>query len=43
MNQEMKEEKMVKKAKVESYDISRSDETMHLAIDLANDVRAIDK
>jgi hypothetical protein len=39
MNQEMKEEKMVKKAKVESYDISRSDETMHLAIDLAKFIK----
>lgn len=35
----MKEEKMVKKAKVESYDISRSDETMHLAIDLAKFIK----
>lgn len=39
MNQEMKEEKMVKKAKVESYDISRSDETMHLAVDLAKFIK----
>ncbi len=35
----MKEEKMVKKAKVESYDISRSDETMHLAVDLAKFIK----
>ncbi|KAA9338933.1 hypothetical protein F0P94_09080 [Adhaeribacter soli] len=39
MNQEMNENKMVKKAKVESYDISRSDETMHLAIDLAKFIK----
>jgi hypothetical protein len=39
MNQEMKEEKMVKKAKVESYDISRSDDTMHLAVDLAKFIK----
>jgi hypothetical protein len=39
MNQEMKEEKMVRKAKVESYDISRSDETMHLAVDLAKFIK----
>src|SRR5688572_27337598 len=39
MNQEMKEEKMVKKAKVESYDISRSDETMYLAVDLAKFIK----
>ncbi|WP_378016135.1 hypothetical protein [Adhaeribacter terreus] len=35
----MKEEKMVRKAKVESYDISRSDETMHLAVDLAKFIK----
>jgi hypothetical protein len=39
MNQEMKEDKMVRKAKVESYDISRSDETMHLAVDLAKFIK----
>ncbi|WP_234462406.1 hypothetical protein [Adhaeribacter terrigena] len=35
----MREDKMVKKAKVESYDISRSDETMHLAVDLAKFIK----
>ena len=35
----MKESKMVKKTKVESYDISRSDETMHLAVDLAKFIK----
>ena len=39
MNQEIKENKVLKKTKVESYDISRSDETMHLAIDLAKFIK----
>src|SRR5688572_33219778 len=38
-NQEEKENKVVRKAKVESYDISKSDETMHLAVDLAKFIK----
>jgi len=39
MNQEIKEDKLVKKARIESYDIAKSDETMHLAIDLAKFIK----
>ena len=39
VNQVAIEEKVVKKNKIESYDISRSDETMHLAIDLAKFIK----
>ncbi len=39
MNQEIKEEKLVKKSRIESYDIAKSDETMHLAIDLAKFIK----
>ncbi|QHL86849.1 hypothetical protein GU926_05110 [Nibribacter ruber] len=39
VNQVANEEKVVKKNKIESYDISRSDETMHLAIDLAKFIK----
>ncbi|RDV15890.1 hypothetical protein DXT99_07835 [Pontibacter diazotrophicus] len=39
MNQENKETKVQKKPKVESYDISKSDETLHLAIDLAKFIK----
>ncbi len=38
-NQINQQEKAVKKPKVESYDISRSDETLHLAIDLAKFIK----
>ncbi|WP_460893352.1 hypothetical protein [Rufibacter soli] len=33
------EDKVVKKSKIESFDISRSDETMHLAVDLAKFIK----
>ncbi|WP_181308204.1 hypothetical protein [Rufibacter sp. XAAS-G3-1] len=39
VNQEPNEEKVVKKHKIESFDISRSDETMHLAVDLAKFIK----
>lgn len=39
MNQDNKETKVQKKPKVESYDISKSDETLHLAIDLAKFIK----
>lgn len=39
MNQEIKENKLVKKSRIESYDIAKSDETMHLAIDLAKFIK----
>lgn len=40
MNQPEKETKALqKKAKVESYDIAKSDETMHLAVDLAKFIK----
>ncbi|PSR52245.1 hypothetical protein AHMF7605_01255 [Adhaeribacter arboris] len=39
MNQEIKEDKLVKKSRIESYDIAKSDETMHLAIDLAKFIK----
>jgi hypothetical protein len=39
MNQENLETKLVKKNKIESYDIAKSDETMHLAIDLAKFIK----
>jgi hypothetical protein len=39
MNQEIKDNKLVKKNKIESYDIAKSDETMHLAIDLAKFIK----
>lgn len=39
MNQEPKDNKLVKKSKIESYDIAKSDETMHLAIDLAKFIK----
>ncbi|WP_210490317.1 hypothetical protein [Rufibacter aurantiacus] len=39
MNQASNEEKVVKKNKIESFDISRSDETMHLAVDLAKFIK----
>jgi hypothetical protein len=39
MNQEIKDSKLVKKSKIESYDIAKSDETMHLAIDLAKFIK----
>ncbi|MBC3540313.1 hypothetical protein ACFSC6_02795 [Rufibacter sediminis] len=39
VNQETNEEKVVKKNKIESFDISRSDETMHLAVDLAKFIK----
>ncbi|KAA6434726.1 hypothetical protein ACD591_05100 [Rufibacter glacialis] len=38
-NQVTNEEKVSKKSKIESYDIARSDETMHLAIDLAKFIK----
>lgn len=38
-NLETQEPKAVKKPKIESYDIARSDETMHLAIDLAKFIK----
>lgn len=39
MNQEIKDNKVVKKSRIESYDISKSDETMTLAIDLAKFIK----
>jgi len=39
MNQENMDNKLVKKNKIESYDIAKSDETMHLAIDLAKFIK----
>lgn len=39
MNQEINENKLVKKSRIESYDIAKSDETMHLAIDLAKFIK----
>ncbi|RNI28143.1 hypothetical protein EFA69_18900 [Rufibacter immobilis] len=39
MNQANNEEKVLKKHKIESFDISRSDETMHLAVDLAKFIK----
>jgi hypothetical protein len=39
MNQEIKDNKMVKKSRIESYDIAKSDETMTLAIDLAKFIK----
>ena len=39
MNQENMDNKLVKKSKIESYDIAKSDETMHLAIDLAKFIK----
>ncbi len=38
-NLETQEPKALKKPKIESYDIARSDETMHLAIDLAKFIK----
>ncbi|MGV3639141.1 MAG: hypothetical protein ACO1NZ_01405 [Adhaeribacter sp.] len=39
MNQEVKDNKLVKKSKIESYDIAKSDETLHLAVDLAKFIK----
>lgn len=39
MNQEIKDNKLVKKSKIESYDIAKSDETLHLAVDLAKFIK----
>ncbi|WP_347156551.1 hypothetical protein [Pontibacter chitinilyticus] len=39
MNQPNKETKELKKSKIESYDIAKSDETLHLAIDLAKFIK----
>jgi len=39
MNQPEKETKLQKKPKIESYDIAKSDETLHLAIDLAKFIK----
>jgi chemotaxis protein histidine kinase CheA len=39
MNQANKETKVQKKPKIESYDIAKSDETLHLAIDLAKFIK----
>jgi hypothetical protein len=39
MNQETKENKVQKKPKIESYDIAKSDETLHLAVDLAKFIK----
>lgn len=39
MNQETKENKVLKKPKIESYDIAKSDETLHLAVDLAKFIK----
>jgi hypothetical protein len=39
MNQEIKDNKLVKKSRIESYDIAKSDETLHLAIDLAKFIK----
>jgi hypothetical protein len=39
VNQEEKENKLQRKPKIESYDIAKSDETMHLAVDLAKFIK----
>ncbi|MCC9166343.1 hypothetical protein [Pontibacter harenae] len=39
MNQPVKETKEQRKVKVESYDIAKSDETLHLAVDLAKFIK----
>ncbi len=39
MNQPNKETKVQKKPKIESYDIAKSDETLHLAVDLAKFIK----
>ncbi|WP_161888552.1 hypothetical protein [Pontibacter russatus] len=39
MNQDTKEIKVQKKPKIESYDIAKSDETLHLAVDLAKFIK----
>ncbi|QCR22950.1 hypothetical protein [Pontibacter sp. SGAir0037] len=39
MNQPSKETKVLKRSKIESYDIAKSDETMHLAVDLAKFIK----
>lgn len=39
MNQPNKETKELRKSKVESYDIAKSDETLHLAVDLAKFIK----
>ncbi len=39
MDQPIKDLKLQKKAKVESYDIAKSDETLHLAVDLAKFIK----
>ncbi|MCJ8165926.1 hypothetical protein MKJ04_13830 [Pontibacter sp. E15-1] len=39
MSQDTKEIKTMKKPKVESYDIAKSDETLHLAVDLAKFIK----
>ncbi|MFC6997980.1 hypothetical protein [Rufibacter roseus] len=39
VNQTSNDEKGLKKHKIESFDISRSDETMHLAVDLAKFIK----
>ncbi|GAB3818933.1 hypothetical protein [Pontibacter rugosus] len=39
MDQSNKEVKVQKKAKIESYDIAKSDETLHLAVDLAKFIK----
>jgi hypothetical protein len=39
MDQENKDNKLVRKSRIESYDIAKSDETMHLAIDLAKFIK----
>ena len=39
MNEENKDNKLVKKNRIESYDIAKSDETLHLAIDLAKFIK----
>ncbi|WP_266206117.1 hypothetical protein [Pontibacter kalidii] len=39
MNQPDKETKVQKKPKIESYDIAKSDETLHLAVDLAKFIK----
>jgi chemotaxis protein histidine kinase CheA len=39
MDQEIKDNKLVKKNRIESYDIAKSDETMHLAVDLAKFIK----
>ncbi|MBF9252672.1 hypothetical protein I2I11_05170 [Pontibacter sp. 172403-2] len=39
MNQPNKETKELRKSKIESYDIAKSDETLHLAVDLAKFIK----